>query len=203
LKGKVLLSVSQVSDGLGKRLGDYVGVKETDLPTVRIVQPKDGEVKKFVLTEDITAENILKFFEEWSTGTIKSVLKSEEIPENDEGPVVTLVGKNFDQIVLDETKDVLVEFYAPWCGHCKSLVPIYDELATKLKSNTNIVIAKMDSTANEVEGVPIQGFPTIKFFKANDKKNPMDFKGDRTLEGFVEFLKKEATVVWGHKVKRG
>ncbi len=49
---------------------------------------------------------------------------------------------------MDSTKDVLVEYYAPWCGHCKSLAPIYDEVAKKLSNNPNIIIAKMDSTGN-------------------------------------------------------
>jgi protein disulfide-isomerase A1 len=89
---------------------------------------------------------------------------------------------------MDPTKDVLVEFYAPWCGHCKSLAPIYEELAQSLKHNTNLVIAKMDSTANEVESVSIQGFPTIKFWPANNKSAPLDFNGDRTVEGFTKFL---------------
>jgi len=59
-------------------------------------------------------------------------LKSEEVPETNDEPVKVLVGKNFEAIALDETKDVLVEFYAPWCGHCKTLAPKYDELAKKL-----------------------------------------------------------------------
>lgn len=80
---------------------------------------------------------------------------------------------------MDETKDVLVEYYAPWCGHCKSLAPIYDELALKLKENTNLVIAKMDATANEVEGVNIKGFPTIIFYPKADKKNPITYDGER------------------------
>jgi len=59
--------------------------------------------------------------------------------------------------------------------------------------NKNLVIAKMDSTANETDKVSIQGFPTIKFWPAGNKTKPMDFEGDRTLEGFTEYLTKHST----------
>ncbi len=54
-----------------------------------------------------------------------------------------MVAANFDKVVKDASKDVLIEFYAPWCGHCKQLEPIYKDLAKKLKSETNLVIAKV------------------------------------------------------------
>jgi protein disulfide-isomerase A1 len=125
---------------------------------------------------------------------LSPAFKSEPIPETQEG-VYVLVGKAFNDVVMDSTKDVLVEFYAPWCGHCKTLAPIYDELAKKLAHNSNIIIAKMDATANEAEGVNVSGFPTIKFYSATDK-TAVDFTGDRTVEGFTKFLKEKGTVAW-------
>ena len=49
-----------------------------------------------------------------------------------------VVGKTFNEIVNDPTKDVLIEFYAPWCGHCKNLEPIYNELGEKV-GTTSVV----------------------------------------------------------------
>lgn len=190
-KSKIQSIKTGITEGLETRLAEYIGVTAADLPSVRITDTR-VDMKKYNMSGDITAENIRKFVEDWEKGNLKPHLKSAEIPAEQTENVYTLVGKSFDSIVMDSNKDVLVEFYAPWCGHCKKLAPIYEELATKLKHNTNLVIAKMDSTANETDKVSIQGFPTIKFFPAKDK-TPIDFNGDRTVDGFIDFLNKHAS----------
>merc|ERR1712212_1104834 len=125
-------------------------------------------------------------------GSIKRHLKSEEIPDNSDNAAKVVVGKNFNDLVLDPTKNVFVELYAPWCGHCKSLTPIWDELGEKYKDHPNIVIAKSDATANEFADVEVQGFPTIKYFPAGEGAEMVDYNGGRTLDDFVKFLEPEA-----------
>jgi len=70
------------------------------------------------------------------------------------------------------------------------LAPTWDKLGEKYKDSETIVIAKMDSTTNEVEDVKIQGFPTIKLFKKDDNK-VIDYNGERTLDGLVRFLESD------------
>lgn len=63
-------------------------------------------------------------------GSSQPHLLSEELPEDwDKKPVKYLVANNFDEVAFNKDKDVLVEFYAPWCGHCKQLAPIYDQVS--------------------------------------------------------------------------
>jgi thiol-disulfide isomerase/thioredoxin len=189
----------------------------------------------------VESGEILKFFENYKSGKLTPFLKTEEVPEDwNEEPVKVLVGKNFEQVALDKTKDVFVEFYAPWCGklppepgsktnpcslackarpelgildgyfinhyigprhqyfdfmpksenrhqnidhiidppgHCKSLAPEWEKLGEKFKDHASIVVAKLDGTANEVDGVQIQGFPTLILFK-KDTNEQVPYTGN-------------------------
>lgn len=143
------------------------------------------------LGEDAAAA-IEKFVGEYTAGKLEPSIKSEAVPAAQDEGVFYLVADEFDKVVFDDSKDILVEFYAPWCGHCKKLAPTYDTLGEAYKKATDkIVIAKMDATANDVPpsaGFQVQSFPTIKF-KPAGSKTMIDFEGDRTLESFVDFIK--------------
>lgn len=130
------------------------------------------------------------------TGKLKPIVKSQPVPKNNKGPVKVVVGKTFDEIVMDTKKDVLIEFYAPWCGHCKNLEPEYLALAKKYKHEKNLVIAKMDATANDVphEVYKVEGFPTIYFAPSDRKQSPIQFSGgERNAESFSRFIEEHAT----------
>merc|ERR1711994_1090777 len=176
-----------------KRIMEFFGLEESELPSMRIIKLEEDMSKFKPESTELSDENIRAFLDDVLSGKLKPHLKSEEVPEDwDKEPVKVLVGKNFAEVALNKDKNVLVEFYAPWCGHCKQLVPTWDKLGEKFADSADIVIAKMDSTANELEDIKIQGFPTIKLFKKGDNK-VVDYNGERTLEGFAKFLEAETS----------
>jgi len=165
----------------------------SEIPVVAIRTAKGD---KYAMSEEFTRDGaaLERFLEDYFDGKLKKYLKSEPIPENNDGPVKVIVAENFDAIVNDDSKDVLIEFYAPWCGHCKSLEPKFTELGEKLADDPNIVIAKMDATANDVPSpYEVSGFPTMYFSPAGRKTSPKKYEGGREVSDFINYLKKEAT----------
>ncbi|OXB71589.1 UNVERIFIED_CONTAM: hypothetical protein H355_013976 [Colinus virginianus] len=137
---------------------------------------------------------IVSFFEDIEAGKVERLLKSEPVPESQNESVKVVVGKNFETMVIQEDKDVLLEIYAPWCQYCQNFEPVYKEFAEKMKDNEHLVVAKMDGSANET---PLAEFswntyPTLFFVKAGEK-SPIKFEGSRTVEGLEEFVKKHST----------
>ncbi|KAH6636937.1 thioredoxin-like protein [Chaetomium tenue] len=110
--------------------------------------------------------------------------------------VLDLIPDNFDNVVLKSGKPTLVEFFAPWCGHCKTLAPVYEELALAFEhSKDKVQIAKVDADAEKALGkrFGVQGFPTLKFFDGKSDK-PTDYNGGRDLESLSAFITEKTGV---------
>jgi len=171
-----------------------------DLHSIVISKGKNKYVQKLD-SEPATSKDVKAFLDTVKAGKVKRHLRSAEEPAEpvDEHGVMTLVGKTFEQYALDAKKDVFVEFYAPWCGHCKKLTPFWQDLAKRSKAQgwaqRGVIIAKMESTENEcdeeVDGFPkLVLYPAVKTAKKFQKKQI--YSGARELEPMADFLMEQA-----------
>ncbi len=158
-------------------------------------------------------EFLIEFAENMLNGSLQPKLKSQTpvAKEEDDTEVVVVVGSSFQKTVLERPDHVavLLEVYAPWCGHCKRLAPDWTRLAAHYAVEEEIVIAKMDGTANEVAGLnvgtdaPVTGYPTIRYYPAGHDgrysasgeaaaaAGGLPFTGSMTYEGLTAFVEEQ------------
>jgi len=192
-RGQVIFVLIDTDVDENERVMEFFGLKKEDAPTIRLISLGQEMTKYKPESNEIKAAVIQQFVQDFFDKKIKPHLLSQDVPADwDAQPVKVLVGKNFNEVARDKSKTVLVEFYAPWCGHCKQLAPIYDQLGANFKDKPEFVVAKMDSTVNELEDIKIQSFPTIKLFP-KDSDKVIDYSGERTLDGLTKFLESHGT----------
>ncbi|CDJ64802.1 thioredoxin, putative [Eimeria necatrix] len=179
-------------------------------PTIWFI--RKGETKPIIFSGSATEEKLLSFAKQHATkpesleGVVVQApdLRTSSLPlmkdtqQQTGSPILSIDTETFYSGVLDSDKDVLLLVYAPWCGHCKKLEPIYEEfgkLAAESKTaSESLVVAKMDGAANRLpdEKYKVTGFPTVWFFKKGSD-TPIKFMGERTTKGLASFVQQHAT----------
>ena len=156
-----------------------------------VIKVKGMSKFKYDATTIDDVAKVQAFIKDIVDGVIKPKLKSADPPATATvDGLTTVVGTTFKDFALDPSKHALVEFYAPWCGHCKNLVPVYAKVAKHFENTANVVVAKCDSTANEVEDLNVRSFPTLKYFGPDNVEH--DYSGGRTAEDFIAFLEEKS-----------
>merc|ERR1712137_108937 len=144
------------------------GIKIKSLPTFAV----NRDAKKRVVFEgDLSDRDGLK---QWA----RELILGDFIPINN--------AESLDKL---STGEWFLKFYAPWCGHCKSLAPTWREISTELKGEVNV--AKIDCTVDDLkdfcENNDVKGFPTLQFWRDGLNVGTFDL-GDRSREGLLEWL---------------
>ncbi|KAI1012498.1 hypothetical protein LB504_008458 [Fusarium proliferatum] len=136
--------------------------------------------EKFPLkASSVNAESITGFVQDFVAGKLKPEVRSQPVPVKQQGLCVELVGHTFREVAFDDTRDVLVEFYTPWCDYCLESHDVLEELAVHYRDvglSDKISVAKIDVSSNDVPEL-ITGYPTLKLYQASGHP-PVTFQGN-------------------------
>ncbi|CAG2247299.1 ERP46 [Mytilus edulis] len=121
------------------------------------------------------------------TGDMKEEIPSE-IVEEFNSPVLDLDTASFQPTISEGV--TFVKFFAPWCGHCKSLAPTWEDLSKRFEGEKTVKIAKVDCTVYKdiCQANQVRGYPTLLMFKDGEKKE--EYGGGRDLDSLSSFVEK-------------
>ncbi|KAJ3009961.1 UNVERIFIED_CONTAM: hypothetical protein HDU68_002405, partial [Siphonaria sp. JEL0065] len=172
------LIIAKVDADAHKDLGSKFGV--TGFPTPKWFPAGSTKPEDYSSGRDLDA--LAKFVTE-KTGFKSSIKKPASSVR------VLDTEAEFEAVVGHEGKNVLVEFYAPWCGHCKNLAPTYEKVARTFATESNCIVANVDATVNKdiAEKYEVKSYPTIKFFPAGSTA-PISYEAGRDEKDFIAYL---------------
>ena len=101
--------------------------------------------------------------------------------------VVVATAKTFKAEVMDEDGPVAVQFFAPWCGHCKALKPAWKKATKALKGKVKLVVVDATAESALAQQYQVQGYPSIKLFGKN-KRKPSAYEGGRDADSLIKNL---------------
>ncbi|KAL8273429.1 hypothetical protein Esti_002674 [Eimeria stiedai] len=203
---------------LQSRAIDYLGIREMPLPQVVIVSKIDNPklTTKFICPDISSVTRITQCLTDFKNAKLAPYYKTAAPPMMQKGPVYELVASRFNSVVLDSAQEVLLLVYSPACPHSAIFMPVFEELAVRVANEEFLLVARLDGTANEVEGftvpfrpdtkeeasengasgqpdpVSVHGYPVVVFFAKKDPqqntKVPIVYTGPRNADALRNFV---------------
>lgn len=198
--GKIKFIIDNLEKILTKRITSHLGIKLSKDKPVVFILANEMDLFGYVFEDVYNEKNLEEFVSNYLNGRLQPNLKSEEIPETQNGPVYKLVANNFQKEAIDTDLNVLVKFYREGCPHCIKLEPDYKTVATHFKNDEDLRVAEMDVIKNTNKWVEVKGVPTIYLFPSGDKDHPILYTGDRTPQDIQKFVKRNMKPIKPKKV---
>ncbi|KAB0796259.1 hypothetical protein PPYR_10320 [Photinus pyralis] len=189
-KGKITFSTVDINVKDNDFILEFSKVNKKETPTIRIIRiESEREVSTFKLeASTITAGAIKKFVNDFLDDKLQKYRLRQKLPKGwDKGDVYTLVADNFDSVVSDASKDVLVEFCSPTSTHCIEMNQEYEEVGRHFKGTSDVIIARLDVTANELDNVNVKTLPTFHLYRKGDNK-VIEYGGPRRVKEIARFV---------------
>jgi len=176
--------IAKVDADSHREIGGKFGV--SGFPTLKLF-PKGGKDAPKEYSGGREFDDLVKYVADETGAKAKA-------PPKPVTKVAVVDPQNFEQVVNDPSKVVFLEFYAPWCGHCKHLAPDWEKLALAFQNEPNVVIAKVDADQHRDIGTKfgVSGFPTLKFFNKENKAEPELYEQARDLDSLVAEVNRRA-----------
>lgn len=189
LKGKLEMAYAFIEEEIGQELASLLKLERKDLPAARIIRFEGEDIRRYSPKQvGINTKNLLDFYTDYRTGNSILALKSEPVPQKNEGPVFRVVGETFKEVVLDSEESVLLLLEASWCSTCGKVAETLANISKSLPESVKVKMAVMDGMANEVEGLILGEFPILRLFVKGSKKNPVEFKGSYQESEIADFI---------------
>lgn len=185
---KILFVFVNVDEPRNGRLMEYFRVRGFEAPLVRLVNMTD-HVTYHLPYETLDAGTIKRFCQSYLEGKAKPKMQSEPIPEGwDQQPVKELVGMNLEEVAFNPDKTVFLMFYLPYSEASRDLFPLWEKLADAMKEQQDVVVARIDASANDINMSTQGPYPSLCLFPATHAEKMVVYSGERQLKDLVEFL---------------
>ncbi|XP_031667095.1 protein disulfide-isomerase isoform X3 [Oncorhynchus kisutch] len=190
-RGKVLFVMVDVDEPRNGRMLEYFRVRESEAPMVRLVN-LTSHVTYHLPSDTLDTPTIIAFCKTYLDGTAQPKMQSEALPADwDQKPVIQLVGENLERLAFNPDKTAFIMFYLPYSEESRSLFPLWEELALHFLDREEVVIARIDASANDFNLSMRERYPALRLFPALHAERVVAYSGQRNLKDLVQFLEKE------------